>query len=102
MTLKDEDMRELGEAVDPDELAAEKVPGEVIAEDVNREMFGHEPGADTAGTTGLPVQQPVDMASDSKIPEEPPEGVSSAEKDFDDPRHASRGTPHVSSSTGSS
>lgn len=99
MEREDEYIRELGEAVDPDELADGKVPGEVIAEEVNRDMFGQAPGADTAGSTGLAAQQPVDRASETELPEEPPADASAAERDFDDPRHVFRGTPHVSSNT---
>lgn len=61
-----EPIRELGDFVDPDELAEGKVPGEVVADEVNAELFGHEAGADTAGTTGLPSQKPVHVASQSR------------------------------------
>lgn len=66
MEREEEGIRELGDFVDPDDLAEGSVPGEVIAGQVNAELFGHQAGADTAGSTGLPSQKPVDVASESK------------------------------------
>jgi hypothetical protein len=50
-----------------------------------------------------PTEQPIDVASQSKIPPPVEEDVlSAAERDVDDPRHIARGKPSMSSTEGSS
>ena len=48
-----------------------------------------------------PLEQPIDIASQSKFPAPPPT-LSSAERDADDPRHITRGKGSMASSEGSS
>ncbi len=47
-------------------------------------------------------EQPLDTATPSAVPVEPPGELSEAERSVPDPRHIARGKPSMSSSEGSS
>ena len=76
-------------------------PTDLAGEYYAREHPIREPvGARVPGEV-RPLEQPIDVASQSKFPAPAP-SLSSAERDVDDPRHIARGKGSMSSSEGSS
>lgn len=85
----------------PTDLAGEYRASEDIASGPpNGALDGRRPGARVPGEV-RPMAQPIDIASQSKVPPTLPE-LSAAERDVDDPRHIARGKGSMSSSEGSS
>lgn len=72
------------------------------AEQLAGGLTGAEPAARVPGEL-RPWEQPVDMASPTAMPVEPPDGqLSEAERAVHDMRHITRGKPSMSSNEGSS
>jgi hypothetical protein len=85
----------------PTDKAGEYRASEQLAPDQpNVGLGGTFNGARVPGEV-RPNEQPIDVASQSKIPPPLPD-LGAAERDADDPRRITRGKPSMSSSEGSS
>jgi hypothetical protein len=84
----------------PNELGPTDKAGEYRA--AAQQPPASEPPARVPGEV-RPYEQPIDVASESVLPPELPEGqLSDAERAVRDARHIARGKPSMSSSEGSS